>query len=245
MGQDLSELMDIKQAAAFLLVSETSLRRWTNAGRLSCLRVGLRRERRFRRSDLVAFLERQPGPATVAETVIGGVSVALGSHFCSLYGSDLGRTQQAAGFLADGLGLGSACFLVARPAAGNAVLAQLERGRASLRSDIAEGRLVLSEYADSSDAQCDYWEAQLAAAAQSGARSLRVVGDVSSGAQSRGWTTREVVDYERHYDQRIAKRFPVVTLCQYDARLLAGTDVADILDCHADDFAYPAPRLIG
>ena len=47
------ELLDIEQAARFLNVSETSLRRWTNAGRLACLRVGRRQERRFRRVDLL------------------------------------------------------------------------------------------------------------------------------------------------------------------------------------------------
>jgi excisionase family DNA binding protein len=39
------ELLDIEQAARFLNVSETSLRRWTHAGRLACLRVGRRRVR--------------------------------------------------------------------------------------------------------------------------------------------------------------------------------------------------------
>lgn len=57
------ELLDIKQAARFLKVSETSLRRWTNSGRLPCLRVGRRRERRFRRADLLAFLEDPSGGA--------------------------------------------------------------------------------------------------------------------------------------------------------------------------------------
>ena len=52
-----SELLDIAQAAALLRVSEASLRRWTNAGRLPCRRIGGRRERRFRRADLMAFLE--------------------------------------------------------------------------------------------------------------------------------------------------------------------------------------------
>jgi excisionase family DNA binding protein len=54
------DLLDIKQAARFLQVSETSLRRWTNAGRLACHRVGRKRERRFRRADLLAFMEYQP-----------------------------------------------------------------------------------------------------------------------------------------------------------------------------------------
>jgi len=57
---DQEDLLDIKQAARFLLVSETSLRRWTNAGQLACLRVGRKRERRFRRADLLAFMEDQP-----------------------------------------------------------------------------------------------------------------------------------------------------------------------------------------
>src|SRR5437879_12576237 len=48
---DQDELLDIKQAAQFLKVSETSLRRWTNAGRLACLRVGRKRERRFRSEE--------------------------------------------------------------------------------------------------------------------------------------------------------------------------------------------------
>ena len=35
-----SDLLNIKEAAALLKVSEASLRRWTNAGRLACLRLG-------------------------------------------------------------------------------------------------------------------------------------------------------------------------------------------------------------
>jgi excisionase family DNA binding protein len=57
---DAEALLDISEAARFLRVSETSLRRWTNAGHLGCLRVGRRRERRFRRADLLAFLEHHP-----------------------------------------------------------------------------------------------------------------------------------------------------------------------------------------
>ncbi|HVH08770.1 MAG TPA: helix-turn-helix domain-containing protein, partial [Gemmatimonadales bacterium] len=52
-----SDLLDIREAAALLGVSATSLRRWTNGGRLPCFRLGGRRERRFRRADLLAFLE--------------------------------------------------------------------------------------------------------------------------------------------------------------------------------------------
>lgn len=53
---DESALMDIHEAARFLRVSEVSVRRYTNSGALSCLRVGGRRQRRFRRADLESFL---------------------------------------------------------------------------------------------------------------------------------------------------------------------------------------------
>ncbi len=55
------ELLDIEQAAQFLNVSETSLRRWTNAGRLACFRVGRRRERVVWQHDETRFdLTRDP-----------------------------------------------------------------------------------------------------------------------------------------------------------------------------------------
>ena len=36
------------------------LRRWPNVGQLVGLRVGLKRERRFRRAELLAFVEDHP-----------------------------------------------------------------------------------------------------------------------------------------------------------------------------------------
>ena len=60
---DTSELLNIKEAAALLKVSEASLRRWTNSGRLACMRLGAKRERRFRREDLMAFMEGREASA--------------------------------------------------------------------------------------------------------------------------------------------------------------------------------------
>ncbi|MFN8456205.1 MAG: MEDS domain-containing protein [Anaerolineae bacterium] len=64
---DNKEFLTITEAADFLQVSETSLRRWTNSGKLRCYRVGGRRERRFLKEDLVAFVQAMgPEPAAVA-----------------------------------------------------------------------------------------------------------------------------------------------------------------------------------
>src|SRR5213594_3600250 len=108
------DLLDIKQAAQFLKVSETSLRRWTNAGRLTCLRVGRKRERRFRRTDLLAFAEEQPAAGPAPEP-IGAIPATQGSHLCALYASDLSRVNLAVAFLADGLRPGSVSYLAAAP----------------------------------------------------------------------------------------------------------------------------------
>jgi len=61
---DTPKFLTISEAAAFLHVSETSLRRWTNSGKLRCFRVGGRRERRFLLSDLLAFMPPADRPAS-------------------------------------------------------------------------------------------------------------------------------------------------------------------------------------
>ena len=51
-------LMTLAEAATYLGVSMVSLRRWTTNGQLRCVRVGSRRDRRFRKSDLDAYIRR-------------------------------------------------------------------------------------------------------------------------------------------------------------------------------------------
>src|ERR1700722_12064135 len=48
--------LTIAEAAEFLHVSEISLRRWSNSGKLPSFRVGGRHERRFLMDDLLAFM---------------------------------------------------------------------------------------------------------------------------------------------------------------------------------------------
>ena len=54
-------LLNTKEAARFLRVSEASIRRWTNSGLLPARRLGPRRERRFELSELEHFLGSTPG----------------------------------------------------------------------------------------------------------------------------------------------------------------------------------------
>jgi transcriptional repressor of dcmA and dcmR len=247
------ELLDIEEAAKFLNVSETSLRRWTNAGRLACLRVGRRRERRFRRADLLAFMEHEPAatqpttPSTVlphsARMMIGGVAYAVGAHLCALFASEAARTRQAIGFLEDGLRPGTMCFYMSDPEARADLLGHLEKSRPSLRADITAGRLVLAEYDPSPAAQLEYWETRMRAAMGTGVHSFRVAGDLR-GFGPEG-SNEGLSEYEAGYEELIAKRFPVVTLCQYDVRQFSGISILNTLRLHRDTFRYPADRLLG
>ena len=225
-----SALLDIAQAAALLRVSEASLRRWTNSGRLRCRRIGGRRERRFRRADLLALLERD-------------ASETAASHVCAFYASDLGRTRQAASFVGQGLEAGSVCILTAQVGVRERVLGRLARRRASLRRDLEAKRLLVSEYAETVAAQLKFWETTFAAATRAGARALRVVGDVSGGTLARAGDFDQVLEYEAAYE-RLSRRYPVTTACLYDARSHSGLETARLVQHHPDLFRQPIAQFV-
>ena len=225
-----SELLDIAEAAALLRVSEASLRRWTNSGRLGCRRIGGRRERRFRRADLMALLERD-----ARETAA--------SHVCAFYASDLGRTRQAASLVGKGLDAGSVCILTAQLGVRERVLRRLARRRPSLRRDLEAKRLRVSEYAETVAAQLKFWETTFAAAMRAGARALRVVGDVSGGSLAREGDFDQVLEYEAAYE-RLSRRYPVTTACLYDARSHSGLETARLVQGHPDLFRQPIAHFV-
>ena len=248
---DASELLDIGEAAQFLNVSETSLRRWTNSGALPCLRVGRRRERRFRRSDLLAFLDDESGqprtphvqPPDSSRPLHELIPLTPGSHLCAFYDSELGRVTLAVRFLFEGLLEGSMVYLVASARSTKQILRHLKARRPSLERDISDGRLLVSDYQQTPRTQIKNFETRLKQAAARGTQSFRVFGDV--------WEIRKkgslasYADYETEYDSLIARRFPVVTVCAYDARKFSGVDLLDALKAHRDTFRYPLERALG
>jgi transcriptional repressor of dcmA and dcmR len=245
---DANELLDIGQAAAFLNVSEASLRRWTNSGRLACMRVGQRRERRFRRQDLLGFLEGQtsdiapPLPGDGADLSRGTVTVTHGSHLCGIYATDLGRITLAVPFLLQGLNEGSVCFMVGPLRARNDVLRNLKTKRTALQDDIDSGRLIHSGYHLGPRAQVKYFRALLDKKVADGAQSFCIIGDLW-GMRSKA-TEESMLQYEADYDRLIAREYPVVTLCAYDARKFSGVEVLNALKSHRDTFRYPLERAL-
>jgi excisionase family DNA binding protein len=240
-------LLDIKEAARFLSVSETSLRRWTNSGRLPCLRIGRRRERRFRHADLLAFLEQPdyagpfgaeapPSPASEAPS---SDSIADGSHLCGLYGTDSDLVRLAVTFLAGGLGSSavSSLSVVVGPADSRArIMEALEQRIPSVVDHVRAGRMIAADYEATPDAQIDFFRARFTSAMRDGVRSFRVLGDLSGFAERHG--AEATARYESAYSSTIAARYPVVTLCAYDVRPMAGPELLGALGAHPDTFAH-------
>ena len=246
------ELLDISQAARFLSVSETSLRRWTNAGVLPCLRIGRRRERRFRRADLLAFMESQPrrptrtdgrpAPGLTRQSLDQSITLTRGGHLCGFYDTELGRIALSVPFLLEGLQEGSMVYLVASARSIKTVLRCLKEKRPSLERDVKNGKLLACEYQKDPRAQIKDFEARLNDAAAAGSQSFRVFGD--TWEMRRKTSADRFAEYEAAYDRYIARRYPVVTLCAYDARRFSGVGVLDALKAHRDTFRYPLERAL-
>lgn len=101
----MERLLNIREAAAYLHVSEMTIRRWTNDGSLPCYRIGGRKARRFRMTELEHYLQRTPDTALAADVALGmdGFSVPDGSHLTHLSTDGDESMSVAASFIAEGL----------------------------------------------------------------------------------------------------------------------------------------------
>lgn len=246
------DLLDIGEAARFLNVSETSLRRWTNAGTLPCLRVGRRRERRFRRADLLAFMEHQPTSSVRTDAYPiadvpgplpdGSITLTQGDHLCGFYATDLGLITLSVRFILDGLREGSMVYVAASERSNRRISRYLKERRPALQRDITDGRLLFCEYQKGAKAQIKDFESRLNKAAAAGIQSFRIFGDTWELRKKVG--AEKFAEYEATYDQFIARRYPVVTLCAYDVRRYSGVGMLDALKGHRDTFRYPLERAL-
>jgi excisionase family DNA binding protein len=236
-------LLNTKEAARFLRVSEASIRRWSDAGLLPAHRVGRRRERRFAQADLRRFLGQpnaDPLPAGRAAAItavpVGGASVPLRSHLAPIYSTDAGGLRLSVPFLAAGLKAGQPCFLVATGAV-------LERYAKAMRDEHAidlaaaaeSGQLaILSGPGVNTGEAIGNWERLFGNALASGPTVLRVVGEMTCVRRMFA-SDADMMTFEEAFEI-MAKRFPAVSLCQYDAREFDGAIMLRALKAHPDMF---------
>ncbi len=146
--------------------------------------------------------------------------------------------------MAEALRVGSVCFVVAPARTRRGLTAELARRVPGLERQIKTRRLVRSDYAHSGLAQLEYFETQLGRATRNGDESLAVLGDLSGGGPGGRNSFARILEYEVEYERRIARQFPVVTLCQYDAGRLSGGELLGTLQVHPDVLQYSARVLL-
>ena len=217
------QYLTIAQAAEFLNVSKTSLRRWTNKNALKCYRIGSRNERRFLLEDLAAFMpaSHPVQTHTAPSTGAGGYEQPHG-HLCTQY---VGREEQWAllrpHFLAHLTDDTLIVYLY------DESKAHIGEWLANEELDIgllkAAGTLRLVPATESylkdgrfdSARMLDFWSQVIAAAERDGIKRLLLSGEMA-------WSTRgapgseSLVSYEADLDAMLRAHPWVTTVCQYD-----------------------------
>jgi transcriptional repressor of dcmA and dcmR len=218
--------LSTSETAEFLRVSEASVRRLSDRGVLPAHRVGRRRVRRYRVEDVRQFARREralePAPGLpVSQVLVGGLPVEISSHLAPMYDSDAGRLRLSLPFLVDGIRAAQPCFLIAH----------------------ATGILSLADAPGSTLAEAlEFWEERAWAAVTSGASVLRLVGEMAS-VRERFISEKEMLAFEAAVNLTF-RRFPIVGLCQYDARAFSGVALISALRSHPDLFEFPLGRFL-
>lgn len=190
----MERLLNIREAAEILNVSEMTVRRWTNAGSLHCYRIGGKRERRFRSQDLQDYLDKggvQAGAAYDAPLGFGGLTVPDGSHVTHLSLETAEALDVASSYVLDGLEKGETVLLVALAEKTESILRMLQERGADPDNLLKKGKLHLSEGMDTPASQAEYI-AQIAAVSRG---RFRVFGDMS-WAKQKGWSLESLRELE-------------------------------------------------
>src|SRR5579864_7153081 len=242
-------MLSTTEAAERLGVSEASVRRWSDSGRLPVHRVGKRRERRFRAGDIEAAARRHPAPSPprkpgAANFVLAGHVMNVPVHLPAFYDSEAGRVRLTAPFLADGIKAGQPCFLLAQGEELNSYLVALDEDSAiDVDGALASGLLTVVGAPGKTVAQAlDFWERKLWDAMDGNATLMRAVGEMVServGFESE----QEMLAYEAAFNMT-ARRFPCAVICQYDVRKFSGRAMLAALRAHPDLLDVPLSLLI-
>jgi excisionase family DNA binding protein len=233
--------LTITEAAEFLQVSETSLRRWTNSGKLRCFRVGGRSERRFLKEDLLAFmrtmnLQFQP---RVAENETISASESQERHICLFFVNQDEQWQMMRPYLLEHLYSGVPVLYI-RDSTPPERLKELLRAEGLRVDDLMASQLLRILHPEEAylltgrfDAQrmLAFMESAILGALAAGYNRVFLTGEMTwslpnaPGAES-------MMQYEALLNP-LVDRYPGVTIvCQYDLRRFDGPSVLDALLTH-------------
>ena len=234
--------LTIGEAAQFLNVSEVSLRRWTNSGKLRCFRVGGRSERRFLIDDLLAFMlstnvESQPPEI---ETNTSSEPTAPHERHISLFFRDQDEQWQLMRpYLLEHLTTGALVIYLHHSTSSERLMELLHTEGLPLDDLIARGllRVLPPELSylltGRFDAQrmLSFVESAILAALEVGHTRILLTGEMTwslSGTPG----SEQMMSYEEELNPLVDKYPGVTIICQYDLRRFNGVSILDALLTH-------------
>lgn len=229
------KFLTIAEAAAFLRVSETSLRRWTNSGQLRCYRVGGRRERRFLREDLLAFMphvEESPAEPAPADS-------AHERHICLFFRNPDEQWQLIRPYLLAQLSVGAPVLYIQDSTSPPELLQRLRDEGLDADDLLARGLLrILSPdqaylLSGRFDAQrmLAFMEAAIRAGRAAGHQRVFLTGEMSWSLGHAPGAER-MMAYEALLNPLVEKYPEATIVCQYDVTRFDAAGVLDALLTH-------------
>lgn len=240
-------LLTLDEAARYLGVSKTSLRRWTNEGRLDCHRIGARRERRFDIQMLNAFLAADEIDGELAselkemrEPAGGQQETDLADrHICLFFSDQEDQWQNFREYFLRHYKSGQPTLYIYDSSTEKALLARLVGE--SLNPEFAEQygllRLVPSSEAYlkpgkfSARYMLDFMEQNIKDILAEGFDKLLITGEMTwffSGVEG----VEEIHEYETLLNPLLEKYPGVTIVCQYDVRKFGAHDTLEACCSH-------------
>ncbi len=237
--------LTIKEAAEFLHVSEVSLRRWTNSGKLRCFRVGGRNERRFLVEDLLAFMpsvDRRPEPQHVYQTEtlddLDGTD-SIERHISLFFRNAEEQWQMLRPYILDHLNAGAPVIYLQHSTSPEELMERLRAEGLPLDKLIARGLLRVLPPAQSyllpgrfeAQRMLDFLEMTIEAALETGHKRILMTGEMTWSLPATPGS-EEMMKYEELLNPMVDK-YPAVTIvCQYDLKSFDGVAILDALLTH-------------
>lgn len=243
--------LTIKEAAEFLHVSETSLRRWTNSGQLRCFRVGGRNERRFLVDDLLAFMPTAQDQERAETAPAENETSYEERHICLFFVNQDEQWQMMRPYLLEHLGAGVPVLYIQDSMSPERLIELLRAEGLPVDDLIARGLLsiVPPEQAYLLTGRFDpqrmlaFMESQILAALARGYKRVFLTGEMSwSLGNAPG--AEKMMDYEALLNPLVEKYLGVTIVCQYDLRRFDGPSVLDALLTHPS-VHVPGGRVAG
>jgi len=233
--------LTITEAAEFLHVSETSLRRWTNSGKLRCFRVGGRSERRFLKEDLLSCMRTMnllPEPQMVESETFADNSFEE-RHICLFFINQDEQLQMMRPYLLEHLGA-RVPVLYIQDSTPAERLVELLRAEGLPTDDLFKSgllRILKPEEAYLLTGRFDaqrmlaFMESAILGALAAGYHRVFLTGEMTwslpnaPGAES-------MMQYEALLNPLVDKYPGVTIVCQYDLRRFDGPSVLEALLTH-------------